>query len=194
MPGIPPCKETILEPTYSEAAALAATASGPLTTYLTGFVSSLIDQSYSARSVQHRAYPAVDFDRWMAFERHRVEDVDEGLIDSYHRSRKSASGRLKRWRNELAALHQLLAYLRVQGIIVDPAAVRTPVYGMLAAFEHHLVERQGLAAATVETYLRHARDFLVHRFGADSIDLKDRRSPTPQSWLPNLGSDQGPTD
>ncbi len=74
-----------MEPTLDGAAALARNAHGPLAPHLPALISSLIEQNYSVVCLRAKAWRAVGFDDWLA--RHGVEltDVDDELIDLFHR-------------------------------------------------------------------------------------------------------------
>jgi integrase/recombinase XerD len=54
-----------MERTYQSAAALVGRAAGPLANHIGAFVSSLIDQQYSASVIYIRAQHALAFDRWL---------------------------------------------------------------------------------------------------------------------------------
>ena len=55
-----------MERTYESAAALVGRAAGPLAGHLGAFVSSLIDQQYTASVIYIKAQHALAFDRWLA--------------------------------------------------------------------------------------------------------------------------------
>jgi integrase/recombinase XerD len=161
-----------MERSYESARALVCAAQGPLSPYLEAFVSSLIEQRYSAWCVYLKSYRAVDFSAWLAQQRTGARDIDERLIARYHRQR--SRGRHRPWRNELYALHQLLIFLRERGFIDDPraAAEVIPADRFVHRFEEHLHHVRGLAARTVTTYAPLARRFLIARFGSEAVDLR----------------------
>jgi hypothetical protein len=63
-------KENVMERTYESTAALVGRAAGPLASRLGPFVTSLIDQQYTAGVIYIKVRHALSFDRWLA--KHRV--------------------------------------------------------------------------------------------------------------------------
>jgi integrase/recombinase XerD len=87
--GTPARKENVMERTYQSAAALVGRAAGPLANHLDAFVSSLIDQQYSAIVIYVRAQHALAFDRWLAKRGLVLADLSELTIERYqHRIRR----------------------------------------------------------------------------------------------------------
>jgi hypothetical protein len=87
LPGIPARKEDIMERTYQGAVALVGHAAGPLASHLGAFVSSLIDQQYSASVIYIKARHALAFDRWLAKRGLVLADLSEVSIERYqHRN------------------------------------------------------------------------------------------------------------
>lgn len=162
-----------MERSYESARALVCEAEGPLSPYLEAFVSSLIEQRYSACCVYLKSYRAADFSGWLALQVTDTRYVDERVIARYHRER--ARGRRRPWRNELYALHQLLTFLRGGGVIDDPAAAAAvvPADHFIDRFEVHLHHVRGLATRTISVYAAFARQFLIARFGSGAVDLHE---------------------
>ena len=162
-----------MERSYESARALVCAAEGPLSPYLEAFVSSLIEQRYSAWCVYLKSYRAADFSSWLALQVTDTRTVDERVIARYHRER--SRGRRRPWRNELYALHQLLTFLRGSGVIDDPAAAAAvvPVDHFVHRFEEHLHHVRGLATRTISVYAAFARQFLIARFGSGAVDLHE---------------------
>lgn len=160
-----------MEHTHHSASALVAQAIGPLKTHVAAFVTTLIDQGYSASNVYHHARRVLDFDRWLQREGIGIASVDEALIDAYRRDRLKHPGRCKAWRNELAALRGLLAFLCEQGACPRATSKSEPVERLVGAFEQHLVTLKGLAPLTIAYYIQVAREFLIGRFGDGEINL-----------------------
>ena len=77
-----------MERRYESTAALIGRAAGPLARHLGQFVTSLIDQQYTARVISIKVRHALAFDRWLAKHRVVLADLGEVHIASYqHRSR-----------------------------------------------------------------------------------------------------------
>lgn len=71
-----------------------------------------------------------------------------------------------------AALGHVMAAMTARGWgVPSPAAETCPVDGLLRAYDAHLDNTCGAAAATRRLYTRYARGFLVTRFGAGAVDL-----------------------
>lgn len=165
-----------MERSYESARALVREAQGPLSPYLEAFVSSLIEQRYSAWCVYLKSYRAADFSGWLALQPVDARDADDQAIARYHRER--SRGRHRPWRNELYALRQLLIFLRERGCIGDPAAIAAavPADRFVHRFEEHLHHVRGLVARTIHVYGAFARQFLIARFGSGAVDLHELRA------------------
>jgi hypothetical protein len=74
-----------MERTYESAAALVGRAAGPLASHLGPFVTSLIDQQYTASVIYIKARHALTFDRWLAKRRVVLADLGEVQIERYQR-------------------------------------------------------------------------------------------------------------
>src|ERR1700730_18660406 len=72
-----------MERTYGSAAALVGRAAGPLASHLGSFVTSLIDQQYTASVIYIKVRHALAFDRWLAKRRVVLADLGEVHIDAY---------------------------------------------------------------------------------------------------------------
>jgi integrase/recombinase XerD len=162
-----------LEPTLEGAMALARQATGPLSPHLEAFVTSLIDQRYAAVCVRAKAWRAAAFDAWLAEHSVDLADVSDAQIDGFHRRtyRPRSDCRAAPRRHEVFALHQLLGYLRGQGLCSPAPLIATPSDALVASFERFLLRERGLAAGSVGFYCSSARDFLAHRFGNEAVDL-----------------------
>jgi site-specific recombinase XerD len=166
-------KESILERTHESAAALVASAAGPLCGHLPRFVDSLIRQQYVPAVVYVKALHAVAFDRWLARQRVALADLAEHHVAGFGRRRRRCRGSIRpetRKRERFDLVH-LLRYLRTVGACPQAPRMDTPVANLAAAYERHLRHVQGLAEASVERYSDVARQFLVQRFDKAEVDL-----------------------
>ena len=165
--------ETILEPTLKGAMALARSATGPLSPHLPAFVTSLIDQRYAVVCVRAKAWRATAFDAWLATRGVELADVQDMHIDEFirrpYRPRRDCQAPPRR--HEPNALRQLLGYLRGQGLCAAAPIVVIPADVVVDNFAQYLRRERGLAAGTIGYYRTITRDFLVHRFGIERIDL-----------------------
>jgi len=69
----------------------------------------------------------------------------------------------------------LLLFQRERGLCAAAASCTTAVDRVAGDFAHHLQRNHGLAPATVDTYTRVARQFVVWRFGQAEVCLHDLR-------------------
>ena len=162
-----------MEPTLEGAVALARRATGPLSPHLEAFVESLIDQHYAVVCVRAKSWRAAAFDAWL--EEHGIElvEVSESHTDGFHRRdyRPRSDCRAPPRRHEAFGLHQLLRYLRGQGLCALAPAITAPADAVVAGFERFLQRERGLAAGSIRSYCTSAHGFLVHRFGTEPVDL-----------------------
>lgn len=162
-----------MEPTLDGALALARHASGPLAPHLEAFVTSLIDQRYSAISLRSKAWHAAAFDGWLAEHRVDLAELGEQHIDVFHRRayRPRSDCRTVPRRHEVFALHQLLRFLRERSLCAPAPVAAAPADALVGGFERFLHRERGLADSSIRFYCTTARDFLSHRFGDERIDL-----------------------
>jgi integrase/recombinase XerD len=162
-----------LEPTLEGAMTLARSATGPLSPHLPAYVTSLIDQCYAVVCVRAKAWHATVFDAWLATQGVELADVQGVHIDEFirrpYRPRIDCQDTPRR--HEAPAVRHLMAYLRGQGQCAAAPVVTIPADAMVASFEQFLRRERGLATTTIRHYRIPTRDFLVHRFGNESIDL-----------------------
>jgi site-specific recombinase XerD len=153
--------------------ALARGATGPLSPHLEAFVTSLIDQRYSVICVRAKSWRAAAFDTWLAEQGVDLADLGDAHIDEFHRRdyRPRSDCRAQPRKHESFALGQLLQYLRGQGLCAAVDSIKVPADALVASFEQFLRRDRGLAAGSIRGYRTSARDFLIHRFGSQSVDL-----------------------
>lgn len=153
--------------------ALARSATGPLSPHLPTFVTSLIDERYAVVCVRAKAWRATAFDAWLATHGVELADVQDVHVDEFigrpYRPRSDCKAPPRR--HEPSAIRQLLSYLRAQGLCTAAPVAVIPADTLVASFAQHLRRERGLAATTIGCYRTFARDFLVHRFGSECIDL-----------------------
>ena len=149
---------------------------GPLATVFGIYVDHLKVRGYGRTTIQHYVQAVEHFGAWLARRGHSIADVDLALVGEFL-GRHLARCRCRRQRSRTmptmrAALRQLLAVFPSVGAERPVAApATTSVDSVIAAFDHHLVQTCGLAAATRHSYRREVRALLVARFGAGAVDL-----------------------
>jgi integrase/recombinase XerD len=167
-----------MERTYESAVALVERATGPLAPHLVVFVRSLIAQQYAASVVYIKALRALAFDRWLAKRRVGLADLGESDLERYrHRRRRQQQCiRPGTRRIEWCAVTQLLQFLRDQGVCPTARVQTTAAEDLVANYQQHLQDQQGLATATIERYTTVAGQFLDEHFGNSAVDLRALRA------------------
>lgn len=173
-----------MEHSYEIADARVRAIGGTFAEHLGSFVTWLGSQQYSPGYACIVARHALAFGRWCEGRRIDVEALTDDDIKRYQRSRaRRRSRRPETRRQERQALTLLLLFLREQGLCAAAASCTTAVGRVTADFAQHLQRNQGLAAATVDTYTRVARQFLVWRFWQAEICLHDLRPSDPIAFI-----------
>src|ERR1700687_4251628 len=167
-----------MERTYESAAALVDRATGPLAPHLGLFVTSLISQQYAADVIYIKALHAVAFDRWLAKRRVLLADVGEVYLKSYRHRRRRRQQRIRpeTRRIEWCDVTQLLQFLRDHGVCSAVRVQTTAADDLVANYQQHLQDQQGLATATIERYTTVAGQFLDEHFGNGAVDLRALRA------------------
>lgn len=167
-----------MEPTLEGALALARSATGPISPHLPAFVTSLIDQRYAVVCIRAKAWHATAFDAWLAVQGVELANVRDVHADEFTRRpyRPRSDCLAAPRRSESYAVRQLLGYLRGQGLCAAAPVVIVPADELATGFEQYLRRERGLATTTTGNYRTCARDFLVHRFGTERIDLGAMRA------------------
>lgn len=151
-----------MEHSYEIADARVRAIGGVSAEHLGSFVAWLGDQQYSAGYACIVARHALAFGRWGAGRGIDLAALTDGDIERFQRSRaRRRSRRPETRRQERQALTLLLFFLREQGLCAAATSYTTAVDRIAADFAQHLRRNHGLAAATVDSYTRLARQFLV---------------------------------
>lgn len=165
-----------MEPSYEIAYARVRAIGGTSAEHLGSFVTWLGSQQYSAGCAYIVSRHALAFVRWCEGHSIDVEALTDDHIERFQRSRaRRRSRRPETRRQERRALTLLLLFLRERGLCAPAALCTTATDRVFADFGQHLQRNQGLAVATVDTYTRLARQFLVWRFGQADVCLPDLR-------------------
>ena len=167
-----------MERTYENTAALAGRAAGPLAPHFGSFVTSLIDQQYTASVIYIKVRHALAFDRWLAKHRVALADFGEVHIQRYqHRSqRRHQRLRPETRRCEWCAVTQLLQFLRSHGVCPAARVETSAADDLATCYGQHLQDQQGLATTTIERYRTVAGQFLRECFGCGVVDLRVLRA------------------
>jgi site-specific recombinase XerD len=73
-------------------------------------------------------------------------------------------------------VRQLLQFLRDKGVCATARVQTTAADELVASFQQHLQDQQGLATATIERYTTVASQFLNDHFGVGAVDLRVLRA------------------
>ncbi len=167
-----------MERTYWSAAALVERATGPLAPHLGALVRSLIAQRYAASVVNIKALHTVAFDRWLAKHRVVLSDLSEVHLACYRRRRRRRRQCIRpaTRRIEWCAVTQLLQFLRDQGVCTTVRVQTTAADDLVASYQQHLRDQQGLATSTIERYTTVAGQFLDEHFCSGAVDLRALRA------------------
>lgn len=165
-----------MDNSYEIADARVRAIGGTSAEHLSSFVTWLGDQQYSAGYACIVARHALVFGRWCEERGIDVEALTDEDIERFQRSQaRRRSRRPETRRQERQALTLLLLFLRERGLCAAAASGTTAVDRVANGFAQHLQRNQGLAVATVDTYTRLTRQFLVWRFGQAEVCLHDLR-------------------
>ncbi len=167
-----------MERTNESAAALVDRATGPLAPHLSIFVTSLIAQQYAASVIYIKALHAFAFDRWLAKRRVVLADLGEVHLERYRHRRRLRHQRIRAEtrRIEWCDVRQLLQFLRDHGVCPTVRVKTTAAEDLVARYQQHLQDQQGLATTTIERYKTVAGQFLYERFGNGAVDLRTLRA------------------
>lgn len=144
---------------------------GPLAAYLGSFAGSLLSQGYAQRSVHRKVRHAACFSRWLKHEgiqrRRIISDHSVQYLQCRAQQSQPCGG-------EVAALRQLIDFLRHEGVIPPEKVAAPPLTSVercARAYEQYLREMRGLATATIINYGPFIRSFLQDRFGNGRVTL-----------------------
>jgi integrase/recombinase XerD len=144
---------------------------GPIAPYLGMFADSLGAAGYSVKYLHHHVLLAACLSRWLGKRSVALQDITADHLRRYLKYRARC---LRPRGSDHAALVHVLEFLRREGVVSEERRVAPEPYSVdhcVATYEVYLRERRALAAATIAYYVRFARDFLKHRFGAKVVML-----------------------
>jgi integrase/recombinase XerD len=133
---------------------------GPLAPYADGFRENLAGKGYHPQVIGRQVRLMADLSSWLDGQGLSCDALVTEVAGEYLQARRAAG-----YRDLISALAvaPLLGYLR--GLGVAPTAVapvpRTPADRLLAEFAGYLTRERGLSAASVGSYVHHARPFLA---------------------------------
>ena len=137
------------------AARLAVHVVGPLRPYRDGFAEAMRSEGYAEGPVGLHSHLLAHLSRWLLERGLGASDLTPPVLEEFFAGRRTH----RRWLATTRAAQPLLRYLRAVGAVPEEAE-RPPVTAadeLVGAFGNWLVCDRGLAAASVELYVRWAR-------------------------------------
>jgi site-specific recombinase XerD len=165
----------MLEQYFKLPAVLRRHRSGLLGPYLDSFVSVLGSLGYPRETVRHQCCAVRDLGVWLERQKLGVADLDDDLVGRHIEDRRRNP---RTWRgDEAATVRRLVEHLRELGVIASakPVQEHSPVDDMVRRYTEYLLVERAVAQATVDNYVAFVRNFLVHRFGDEPLQLGQLR-------------------
>jgi integrase/recombinase XerD len=142
--------------------------------YLPAFAVSLQQEGYSKGCIRRHLRAADRFGAWLSQQKLTLSDLTRALVKRYIEGRGrlySASRPNGALPHNAQGLHELMAFLNLQGVIAPTAEVPLTSAGQwLSRFDAHLERTLGCAPRSRGNYLRYARQVLEERFGDAEIE------------------------
>jgi integrase/recombinase XerD len=140
------------------------------------YIRYLTERGYADGTVHAYFGSVAHFVHWLTLNRFDLNTVGEISIGRFldeHLPHCRCAPRCRRARKEAsAALGHFLSMLRADGTCPQEATgVPAAISAELTDFSRFLFDACGLSAATCSVRLRHARDFLIDRFGMNPIQV-----------------------
>lgn len=144
---------------------------GPLAVHIAPFAEWVNSKGYAQYTLYRYVLLASYFSRWLHQTGIRLSKVSPVHISKYlqyHALQRRVT------RGDAPALHQLINFLRIQGLVSDdktqPCPLK-PVDQCVKAYEQYLRDECTLANATITIYVPFVRAFLTNLFGIDPVKL-----------------------
>jgi len=149
---------------------------GPLGRYIILYGDELMAHGYSRKSARRKLQLAAYFARWLE---HKNIVPNQGLakhVSDYLQSRKRSGVGIHL--GDRAAVIGFLKLLREQGVTQERISQPplTPNQKLLPEYDLYLLRERSLSVATRINYVPFIRQFLVGRFGRDTVDLSRLRA------------------
>jgi len=140
---------------------------GPLAPYLDAYLKHVQQEGFLPASAPMQLYAIARFSKWLGDRSVDLRRLDEAIVKRFLERDPGALHSC-----ESATLGRLLALLRRIGVTV--AKVPEPGNSQqqfIEAYRRYLLQKRGLAVATVAYFVRFADEFLSDRFGSGDLNL-----------------------
>jgi site-specific recombinase XerD len=136
------------------------------------FAEFVSDLGYSQRMVQFQLGLVAAFARWLQRNGFGVANLDEQRINDFLNERCRVVRPDGRARSTLV---RFLEHLRAEGTVpsTDPKVDDSPLARLESRYERYLRRERGLAEVTIGSYRSLVRRFLVERFDAQQIEVRE---------------------
>jgi integrase/recombinase XerD len=155
----------------------------PLLPYGAGFEARLIDQGYSADSINRHLRLMVHLSRWLDARNLSGSDLTEARARRFLRARRAEGHKHP---VSMAGMAPLLEFLRSVGAApnAEPAAVAGTVEALMANYRRYLLEERGLSErSSVPGYLAVACRFAAHVPIRAPEEIRDLSAATVTSFV-----------
>jgi len=134
---------------------------GPLAPFADAYGFELKQRGYTQRTAVNQLRQVTRLSRWLEASGLTVAELSVERVEEFLAVQRASGRHRASWSRP--GLLCLLDVLRARGVLTaeEPAEPASPTEELMAAFERHLLAERGLAAGTVQGYVRHARRFLA---------------------------------
>ena len=141
----------------------------PLESHLRTFATCLMDSGYRKKTIQDKLYLLAALGWWLGRRQRAISQLDEGLIGDFAKQKRRIHAL------DLPTLRQFVDHLRKRNVIPHRklAPDKSPLAGILGAYEQYLRQERGLVPCTIRRHQSYARMFLVKRFGKKPLVLNE---------------------
>jgi site-specific recombinase XerD len=165
---------------------------GPLNDYLDTFAQQLSEEGYAIDTGQRKLRTVFGLSQWMGRRGLQAHDLNEQVLKRFLADRR-CQGRLRH--TDPKAVAWFLEHLRQKGVVKRalPPCADSLQRPLERDFEHYLLQERGLAAATIDSYLRVSRTFLSTHFRKGPVDPHQLRPSDVLRFIHRIAKSQPPS-
>ena len=165
---------------------------GPLAGWLDAFADWVTARGYAPHTSNRMIMLAACFSQWLDQEAIGIADINPDHVARHleHRTR-----RLRPRQHDKTLLWHFLDFLQRDGVLSfedAPTDPMTDAERCVLAYERHLQQARGLAAATRATYVPFVLSFLQHRFDSGPVTLSSLSADDVVRFVQNKAPDMSP--